>query len=340
MKRVTNEILKKEFKKINGYLVIGLVCVVLTLICYGLTFYSMNREPKDAVYLNEVIEDQNNKTGVTASLDVAYKPFLFAGYPGETNKSFYIVYDGTYYYIAYMTNKDFDKLNIDGLDKKPEKVFGKTKTVPSDIKRLAIQAYNKGLEEDKQITLSDFNSYFGGVYLDMTEIDDAMTIIMMLIAFITNICALTYILMFIIKRIQTSSALKKIDDDELQKIEKELDDKDTFHYEKAHLILTKNFIVSFLGKMYILNYKDMIMMYEHRLRQYGITTTKSLMIMNKYGKTRAILQVDGITKKSKAIIDEVAETIASKNENLIIGYTSENLKKAREIAKKNKELLK
>ena len=54
--------------------------------------------------------------------------------------------------------------------------------------------------------------------------------------------------------------------------------------------------LGFVGKLLIVEYKDIVWIYEHRLKQHGITTTKSLMAMLKDGKTKALLQVDGITK--------------------------------------------
>ena len=135
---------------------------------------------------------------------------------------------------------------------------------------------------------------------------------------------------------QINSAIKKLSDSELEKIEKELDDKETFHYEKAHLILTKNYIISLVGKPLFINYKDVVWIYEYRLKQYGITTNKSLMAMTIDGKIKALLQVDGVTKKSKSIIEEVVETIYAKNDKILVGYTSDNRKKANEIVKENK----
>lgn len=335
MKRVNNDLLKKEFKKVNNNLIVGIVFVVLTIICYGLYFYEEKRVPKNTVYLNDVIEKQNNAADVKANLKVAFKPYTFAKYNDETNKAFYIIYDGKYYYIAYMTNSEYDKLNIDGLDKNPITVYGITKKIDSKIKSLALEAYNEAVDKDKQIKLSDFEKYFGGVYLDMTT-ENNMAAIIIVIAVICGICSFSFLLVYACRTIQNNNSLKKINDEELAKIEKELDDKETFHYEKAHLILTKNYIISFASKLLILNYKDIVWMYEHRLRQYGVTTQKSLMVMNTLGKIRAIVQVDGVTKKSSSIINEVVDTIYAKNSNILVGYTSENSKKAREIVKENK----
>jgi len=147
---------------------------------------------------------------------------------------------------------------------------------------------------------------------------------------------MSFIIVFITKKIQTENTLKKLSDEELEKIEKELDDKETFHYERAHLILTKNYIISLTGKMLITNYKDLVWIYEYRLKQYGITTNKSLMAMLKNGKVKALLQVDGVTKKSTSVIEEVVETIVSKNSKILVGYTNENRRLAKEIVKENK----
>lgn len=339
MNRVNSELLKKEFKKINNLIVLGIVFAVLAGICFLMGVYADNKKPKDATYLNDVIMKKNNQVGVDAYLNVAYEPFSFAKYDDATDKSFYIISDGEFYYIAYMKDSDYKKLDKTNLKEKPEKIYGRTALITTNIKNLALETYNEGLEDDKKISSSDFNDYFGGVYLDTTEVNN-MSVVMILIGTISGFLAWIYIILFVVRKLQTTSVLKKIDDNELAKIEKELDDKEAFHYEKAHLILTKNYIVSLTGKLLFLNYKDIIMLYEHRLRQYGVTTNKSLMVMDKLGKIKPIVQVDGVTKKSKAIIEEVFETIATKNDKIILGYTSENMKKAREIAKKNKELMK
>ena len=56
MKRVNNEIFKKEFKKINNLLIIGIVFVILTSFCALLLLYENNRVPTDTKNLNEIIE--------------------------------------------------------------------------------------------------------------------------------------------------------------------------------------------------------------------------------------------------------------------------------------------
>lgn len=336
MKRVTNELLKKEFQKTKNNLIIGIVFIVLSLVCAVLLAYDQNKTPKNTTYLNDVIEKQNNATNVEAHLDIKKVYSKIANLDGNTTKYIVAVSDGQYIYLVYMDRDKYDELIAKkDLETNPVKVYGKTKTTDTQLKNIAIKWYNTGAKADEKITSSDFQDYFGGVYLDTTE-NSVLFVILVFVAFISSICAFSFIIVYIARTVQTNNTLKKIDDEELAKIEKELDDKDTFHYERAHLILTKNYIISLVGKLAFLKYKDVIWVYEYRLKQYGVTTNKSLMAMTKDGKVRAIVQVDGLTKKSSAVLGEIAETIVSKNEKILIGYTNDNRKKANEIAKENK----
>lgn len=335
MKRVKSELLKKEFKKINQNLVIGLISIVLTIICGVAIVYEDGKEPRNTTNLHNIIEESNTDN-INGNVEIAtiYQKIK------STNSEYglYVITDGTYLYLANLKNELANELiKNENLEKEPYTVYGKTKITDSYSKKIIIEWYNQIVNKEDRITSSKFETYFGGIYLDTNEaVESPILIVLAITAMLASIFSITFILVFIIRKIQTESTLKKLSDEDLEKIEKELADSDTFHYEKAHLILTKNYIISLTGKMLITNYKDLVWIYEYRLRQYGITTNKSLMAMLKNGKVKALLQVDGVTKKSTAIIKEVVETIVSKNPKLLVGYTSENKKLAKEIIKENK----
>ncbi len=470
MKRVNNEIFKKEFKKINNLLIIGIVFVILTSFCALLLLYENNRVPtdtknlneiiegklsieelqKEATFLNDVIDKQKNAEGVNSYLVITKLYTAIATYK-NTDKALYIVEDkDKYLYLVCLTKDEYTRISKIDLAKNPETIYGVTKKTESNVKSYAVNWYNSNVDAEDKIKLSEFNSYFGGVYLDNTTplasthnyttaeekanikinkiygrvesysagskklyaaanddfyyiialsdseyenlskkdlkknpetiygttkktnssitnaaikwynkefnknittseynnyfaqiyLDTTKDSIMMGvlagIIFISSICTFTYLLLYFVRKLQTEKVLKNISDEELAKIEKDVDGKETFHYERAHLVLSKKYLISFVGKLLIVEYKDIVWIYEHRLKQHGITTTKSLMAMLKDGKTKALLQVDGITKKSTSIINEVAETIASKNEKILIGYTKENREKSKEIVKESK----
>ncbi len=338
MKRVKSELLKKEFKKINQNLVVGLIALVLTIICCVAYGYENGKEPKNTKYLNDVIEKEKNAVDIASNLKIHKVYSQVAINNNEPDYGLYVVGDETYYYLVYIKNNLYAELvNNKDLNNNPYTIYGKTKTTDSKVKKYTIEWYNKNVDKKDQITLSKFNDYFGGVYLDTSEtLESPLLSVIAVVALLSGLVSMSFIIVFITKKIQTENTLKKLSDEELEKIEKELDDKETFHYERAHLILTKNYIISLTGKMLITNYKDLVWIYEYRLKQYGITTNKSLMAMLKNGKVKALLQVDGVTKKSTSVIEEVVETIVKKNSKLLVGYTNENRKLAKEIVKENK----
>lgn len=332
MKRLTNELLKKEFRKVNNNLIIAIVCLILGSVCIGLAFYAEKRVPKDTEYLNEVIEsEKENKEDIKVNVKVSMKPVLFAKMSNNTNKKFYITADDDYYYIISLTESQYSDIIANDLEKEPVTIYGKTKIISSDIKSLAKSYYNKAMEktEDQIKTEDDFYNVFGDIYLDSTN-ENISSIILYILGALCMLMWTCFILIFIVMKIKLESSFKKIDDEELRKIEEEIEDKEAFHYERAHLILTKNYIISFLSGFKALKYEDIIWIYEYRLRQYGMTTQKSIMVMDKTGKVKPLITLDGITKKSKLVFDEIADTILNKNNKILVGYNKENKKKIKE----------
>jgi len=330
MKRLTNELLKKEFKRVNNNLIVAIVCIVLGFLCLGIGYYNQNRVPKNTEYLNDIIEsDREEREDIKANVKVSIKPVLFAKL-NNSNKKLYITADENYYYIISLTENQYNELIKNNLEKEPVTIYGKTKTISSDIKRLAKNYYNQAVEKDLQITDDEkFFNTFGDIYLDSTN-ENITSTILYIIGALSIFVGWCFFIIFIVQKINLNRTFKKIDDEELRKIENEIADKDAFHYEKARLILTKNYIISFLSGFRALQYKDIIWIYEYRLRQYGITTQKSIMVMDKTGKVKPIITLDGVTKKSKLVFDEIAETIVNKNDKILVGYNKENKKKIKE----------
>lgn len=332
MKRLNNELLKKEFKKVNNNLIIAIVCLVLGLLCIGVGTYAENRTPKDTKYLNDIIEStETNREDIKSNIKVSMKPILFAKMNNDSNKKYYITADDKFYYIISLTENQYKDLVADLKKDEQVTIYGKTKLITSEMEKLATNFYNQAMKSDEdKITDNDkFYNIFGDIYLDSTNEDLSSTILYVIGA----LCLLMwtcFLLVFIIYKVRLEKTFKKIDDEELQKIEKEIDDKDSFHYERAHLILTKSYVISFLTGFRAIKYQDIIWVYEYRLRQYGVTTQKSIMVMDKTGKVKPIITLDGITKKSKIVFNEIIETIINKNPNIIVGYNKENKKRIKE----------
>lgn len=336
MKRVSNELIKKEFKKTKNNLIIGIVFLSLSILCSILTVYENKREPKNTISLHEAIETTSNYD-LTAHIDVKEISNKITNISGNSNKILVMVSDDEYMYLIAVDQDKFDELfNKEDLKENPVRLYGKTKS-NSIVKSTTIRWFNAAMKDSEfQLSSSDFDSYLGNIYLDTTEVTN-MSIVLVVINLISGICAFSFLLVYFIWAGKTNSVFKKIDDDELAKIEKDLEGKDTFHYERARLILSNKYILSFGGNIMVMKIKDIYWIYEHRLRQNGITTQKSLFVLNKEGKTKSIMNVDGVTKKSTAVLQEVMETIAKRNEEILVGYSKENQEKAREYIKELKK---
>ena len=180
--------------------------------------------------------------------------------------------------------------------------------------------------------MDDFNNYFGEVYLNNTSLNTANSYFY-IISTITFLISLIFLILFILKKLKTTKTLKLLTDDELEKLEREIADDKTIHYEKYHLILTDHYIISFNHGFNLLKIADLIWIYENRIKQYGITTAKNLYVMNKEGKTSNIISTDGISKKANQALKDIITKISDKNPKILIGFSKKNQEEINEILK-------
>lgn len=332
MEKINNAMFKKGIKKINNYLYAFIILICLSAFFIAIGIKENKEKDNNFTYLNDVIETKNNEENVNAYLDITDTPYSIAKYENEENYAFYIVFDDRYFYIAYLSNDLYNHLNVENLSDNPIRIYGTTTKIPDDVKNIALEVYNEGLDEENQIEMEDFNSYFGEVYLDNTSLQktDKSFYIISIFPLAASLIILTT---FIIKKIKIKKIIHSLSEDELKKIEKEIEDEKTINYSKYHLILTPNYLITFNQGLNILNYQDLIWIYENRIRQYGITTAVNVFIMNNKGKTINILSTDGLTKKGKSISKEIISNISSKNENILIGFNKKNKEEIKNILK-------
>ena len=125
--------------------------------------------------------------------------------------------------------------------------------------------------------------------------------------------------------------------EKIRDIDAETLDKDAFYYEKLHLYLTPSYIILMNNTFKVISYEDIIWLYPFEQRVNGIKSSKSIMVVTNDGKTSNIVTVPAITKGRMEMFDEIFNTIANKNDETLIGYTSENAKIIKEQIKLNKE---
>ena len=331
MTKIKNITLKKEIKKQNNSLYIFIIFLVLGALFIAFGIYENRKNEANYDYLNNVIENKNNETGTYAYLNVAQAPYSIAKYEDEDNEAFYIIFDGTYFYIAYLSDDLYTKLNVEGLEEDPLTIYGITTATPEDVKEIAIEVYNEGLKEEDQISMDNFNNYFGEVYLNNTSLKK-LNSSFYLLSIIPFSISLIFLIIFATKKIKTKRILSTLTEEELTTLEQELESTDTNYYSNYHLILTPNYLISFTNGLNILKYNNLIWVYEHKVKQYGITTAKNIFVMDNKGKTYHILSTDAF-KKSSELIKEITTNISNKNENMLVGYNKRNQEEINEILK-------
>lgn len=329
----TNKAVEKERKKQKIFLWVGILSVIIMAIFmfYGNKKVDESEQNKDTMHNVIIKEKEDERTGKKAYLNVHTTPYKFAVY-NDTTDAYYFVMDDKYMYVAYMTTADYNMLNKENIETNPVKVEGVTEKTPDDIKKLAIDAYNEAMEnEEDKLTINDFDNYFGSIYLDMTPSNDSIGGFYYCMGFIFGVLGIFMFIIFIIYNIRFKKGIKKLDSNEIMKIDMEMNDPEAFYYEKAHLYLTKNYIVNFAGTFNVTYYKDIIWMYPFITRTNGIKTSQSIMVVTKDGKRKNVADIDCFTKGKKEIFDEIFNTIASKNDKIIIGYDKESQMKAKEL---------
>lgn len=334
MKKFTNKNVQKEknlmVRKIAIFFVIIMIAIGLK-VWENQMSEKVNSEMTDLDSLIVSIEENEDKK---AYLDIKSKPFQFAVADGVT-ESYYIVTDGEYLYIAYMDQEDFEKLNHDEIEQTPVRVEGITKKIPDEIKDIAIEVYNEGLEEEDKIkTDEDFYKYFGDIYLNMSVTENSDVMMVRGFFFIVLIFGVIGFIVSVWNYISFGKTMEKMDNGLLSDLDEEMNHPDAFYYEKTHLYLTNHYIVNFNGKFVAINYQDIVWMYPYEQRTNGIKTTQAIKVMNNEGKTYTIATVSAVTKAQKAVYDEIWNTIVSKNSNIKLGYTKENINEMKERFKK------
>lgn len=332
--KFTNVNVLKEEKRMKKNLIIGVVLGILAIVFFVIGDKVEENNTKNAKDLHSIIiSNDENKDNVLSYIDAKRIPLRFAGYD-DTTDAYYLINDGKYLYIAYMSEEDYknvyDEDNMDDVIR----ITGVTKLTTKDVKSLAVDAYNDlYTDEEDQISIADFDDYFGTVYLDMTKDATDTAGFEYLLGIILLVSGIVVFIVGILRIVTYKNKLKKLDEYDISKVDKEMNNPESFYYAASRLYLTPNYIVNFGFNLDIIKYDELIWMYPTERRVNGIKTSKAIVLQDKYGKYHTIASIDVVTKAKKEEYDEIWNTISSKNDKLLLGYNKENINKSKEITK-------
>lgn len=331
--------IEKIFKSKKSILIIGLVilAIAIGLIVAG-CITNKNKYNNEEVHVyNDLIAEDKDKEEMLVELEIAEIPYLFATKEeNSTKQKFYFAIDKyNYWYIVRLTDKTYEKLEEQyNADKENFKytLKGYIYNDPSELKRLAISAYNENLsEEAEKLTYTNFKDYLGSTYLDETETpfdDTASTFIGVGIG--VAIISFIFLIIYISKATKIKSTLKKYD---IEDLKDELSNCDMNEYKKQSVYLTNKYLISTLNGLDVFEYKDILWIYNEKRKQNGISLGVWLMVCTADKKR---IQVASAQKDD--ILIEIMTKIKEKNQDILVGFTGDNNKQYKELTKKNKEI--
>ena len=327
MKEVKSKQIQDILKKAKTNLVVWIIVAICSMAIVALSVF-MN-DFRKSTSLHEILAAGESPENKLVHVEVSEKPYVFAYYPGDNTGKFYFLMDEEYMYVGFLSEKTFKELDVDSINENHVTVKGMTKKIPSDIKKLALEAYNEAVDKENEITSSEFGDYFGLIYLDETE-TDYMQVILLLVGVIGWFAGLAGTISQIIVVVRLNKTIKKFDEKEWETINKEMESDDAFYYKNAKLALTKNYIIDFAGGFKPIKYRDILWMYKYEYRYNGVKTQVSIILYTEDKKRHVVAALPGYTKKSKEVNKEIMETIMQKNEKMLVGYTKENRNRMKE----------
>lgn len=331
---ITNENVLKEQKGITKKIVIWLFIIFASIGLFILGDYLNEKEKSKAQNLETIIMSKDeSKESLHTYIEVKKNPYKFA-VSNDTTDAYYLLTDGNYLYIAYMSIDDYNKVNDENDYDGKIKIEGITGIPSSDVKNLAIETYNELFEAE--LTTADYESYFGDVYIDMTKEYSSSSDVINVIGFITLIVGIICLIINIAKKISYSKNIKKLSRVELKHINDELNDPKSFYYNYAKVYLTENYIVSISLPFCVIKYADILWMYKHVQRTNGIKTNEAIILKDMFNKSYSVASMSLSTKAKTEQFEEIMNTISQKNPNILVGYTKENINEYKTKMKRKK----
>ena len=340
----SHEILKKGKKTSKNFWIVYFVCIFLIIVSGVVAIKKIEAEKPKATDLTE-----NGAIGTETEkyvyLQVDGLTDVIAISVNDETEKYYIAINEYEWYIVKLSSTDLEELkNIQAytygeIENKPASVivYGITEEVPEEMKEIAIDFYNEGLDDDEKITIDQFENYFGSVMLDTTRdpVDLTAETIIALISIITIIVTMIIQIMSKLVKIKVFKYLEK--NNYKEELEKQLDNniEETFFNEKV--IITKDFIIDTTnGEFVAVKFSDIKWLYTHRLKYYGVVSISNNIIMIlKDGKTQfQCLNTKGkISDEFEKVFEKICEKLPNDS---LKGYTQENITEFKEYKRELK----
>ena len=329
----------EDYKKIlqpsKKQLILCIVLIVISVAAFiGAQILSTPRKGEKCTYFGTLIELDQDEENKYAKIDIVTPPYEFATktQDSSTERFYFVADEDNFIYIVRLSTKKYDeikKLTDEQGENFRYELKGYLFNTPAQLKKLAISGYNAGRPADQKISSADFQAYFGKTYLDdkITPTTEYATVCI-LVGFFFSIFSTVSIIVLIINVVNTKKTLKKYSKEDL---EAELEKESTISYKKSKLYLTDKYVVYGYQGLHVEEYDNISWVYIEKRKQNGVTVGKFLIIVTNAGKKKYVTNCS-----NEDTLVEMITHISGKNNNILVGFTSENIKENKKRIKERK----
>lgn len=300
-----------------------IIFFLISILGNSLSIIIENRKYPDAIELNQVAEDNQY---VRCKINAIYEIDLEN--ENKNMEDYYLATDGTDVYILEIGKAQYDILNYtlnnDEYTTTPF-IYGMSKDISSNLKQLATNTYSQIFKDD-EITIDNFNEYFIPYIINVKANPNSSAQIFNSIGLISGIIVIIigiYCIFIMIKNRKKIDRLEK--EGMTQEILNQVLDSSKIEYERCKMMFLKDYLISYLYGIEIINYDDIMWMYPYNYGVYGIVTNKRIIIITKDKKQYVLANAFAFGKKNKEQYEKCMEEIVKRRPNILVGYTPENI---------------
>lgn len=325
----------KNIKCKKSMLVIGIILFVVFM-GLGLLIYSGEVNAEYEVLTKNTSENVYAKLNVSL-LDSAFATETLDG----KEKDYYIAFDENDNPFIIVLNKS----GLESLRKiqeytlseteiekpNPVMVYGNVSKSDTEVFKY-LQEFLKD-EDGNTYTIDELKSVVGENYLDTTWDNKEEGIFALILFGVFSLSGLILIIVYFVRNKESKKILEECER-ELEKIEEDVKSGKGIHNKKCKVYLTDRYLLSYAGGVKLIELNDIVWVYPFITKQNGITTSKSIYVITNNGKSNVVAVVNTWGKKNKAFFEELYQDIINKVPNVLVGYSKENMEKAKEMYKK------
>ncbi len=309
----------KEFKKLvkvkKILLILGIIICFTSLGFYLLLNSYLKNE--DVAYLNEV-----DKEYVSADVEVTLLTDYFAtlNESGELER-FYLVFDSNdNIFVVVLDDNEFNNLkeiheytyNAEIEEPKSVIIKGRSKEIPAEIKNYALDYL---IEMDVDVNASTIDEVIGKYYLDTTLTNDYILNQARILVIPLFLVGILFILINVIKIVKRKKVLKVITDKELS---------NSNHNTICHTIITKNYLINYKPKLYIIKLDEILWFYPYEARVKKKVDERSIFILTKDNIKYNVGIVHKFNEEYENAYGKLYQDLVSILPDALKGYTKEN----------------